>query len=113
VLYYNLLTAVESGYVDADQGSKVEEGADERAGPSRRQDALGAAGSEAGNAAIQICVVAAVAEDETLGAQRTEFDSGQRRMGRAAVGVGGVVGDPLRTVKRDRLARTTTSSGHY
>jgi len=59
-----------------------------------------------------MCVVAAVVEDATLGAQRTELGSAQRRMGLAAVGVGGAVGD-LRTVKRDRLARMTALAGRY
>ena len=43
MLYYNLSSAVESGYVD--QGSKVGGEADGRVGPRQRRDALEAAGS--------------------------------------------------------------------
>lgn len=60
-----------------------------------------------------MCVVAAVAENETLEVQKTELGSAQRRMGLDAVGADGVAGDPLRTVKRDQLARMTTWLGHY
>lgn len=108
--YYILPSVAESGHVD--RVSKAEGGADADAGLRRRQDALGAADSEVESAVTQLCGVAAVAEDETLGGQRTELDSAQRRKGPSAAGVGGVVGD-LRTVKRDRLVRTTTWSGRY
>ena len=60
-----------------------------------------------------MCVVAAVAEDETLEVQKMELGSAQRRMGLDAVGAGDVAGDPLRTVKRVQPARMTTWSGHY
>ena len=43
MLYYNLPSAVESGYVD--QGSKVGGEADGCVGPRRQGDALGAAGA--------------------------------------------------------------------
>ena len=106
------MSVVERGYVD--QGSKVEGGADECVGMRRRRDVPEAAESAAENAVVQMYAAAAVVvEDETLGAQRTELGSAQRRMGLDAVGVGGVVGDLLGTVKRDRLARMTTWSGHY
>ena len=60
-----------------------------------------------------MCVIVAVAEDETLEVQKTELGSAQRRMGLDAVGADGVAGDPLRTVKRDQPARMTAWSGHY
>ena len=112
MLHYTLPSAVEAGYVDVDQGSKAEGGADEHVALRQRREALGAAESATENAATQMYVIAAAAEDETLEVQRAELGSGQKRMGLAVVGAGGVVGD-LRNVKRDRLARTTTWPSHY